>query len=60
MELGSCPFPAQPRRDNVPNNRIRNEELAAYALTRYRAEDWLGWGETQILHLGVRHDRHTA
>ncbi len=54
------PFPPHADDDGIPFNRIDTRDSAVYALGRFRADDWWGWGESHSLLAGVRFDHNSG
>lgn len=57
--IGDYPVPPLADTDTIADNRIDTRDSAVYALTRFRAEDWWGLGETHSVLAGVRFDHNS-
>lgn len=56
LQPDDYPDPPRPDFDSIPNNRINTLDMGVYALAKFNAGSWWGWGENHALLAGVRYD----
>ncbi len=56
---GDYPDPPEPDFDSIADNRMDTRDTGIYALVKFRAGEWWGWGENHSFLAGIRFDHNS-